>query len=147
MTACVLALGIITCTSTAPRLTPTEAARILVASSAPYAYVPPVPLDGPIVVTNHSRPGDGPWEWPEPQPARRLDGTLLTTPPTMYGVSRWRGFSAYPPAGRISRNRGESDDCGSGDHIGESTAIVEPVRGLTVTHVSEIHNLPFLREG
>ena len=101
MTACVLALGIITCTSTAPRLTPTEAARILVASSAPYAYVPPVPLDGPIVVTNHSRPGDGPWEGPEPQPARRLDGTLLTTPPTMYGVSLWPGFSAYSPAGRI----------------------------------------------
>ena len=107
MTACVLALGIITCTSTVPRLTPTEAVRIFVASSAPYVHVSPMPLGGPVVVTSRSRPGDGPWEWPEPQPWRRLDGTLLTAPPTMYGVSRWRGFSAYSRAGRISRNQGK----------------------------------------
>jgi hypothetical protein len=110
MTACVLALGIITCTSTVPRLTPTEAARILVASGGPYVYVPPIQRDGPVVVTNRSRAGDGPWEWPKPQPARRLDGTLLTTPPTIYGIARLRGFNDYSPARRHPRGPRRTDD-------------------------------------
>lgn len=97
MTTCALVLGIITCTSTAPKLTPAEAVRVFTAASTPSMYVPPAPLYGPVVATTGSRPGASPWDWPKPRPARRLDGTLLTTPPTIYGLPPWWAFRHYPP--------------------------------------------------
>lgn len=41
----------------------------------PVPYVPPA--EGYVAHT--------PWEWPEPAPRRRLDGTLLSDPVTVYG--------------------------------------------------------------
>lgn len=89
MTTCALLLGIITCTSTAQRPTPADAVRILTASSPPYVYVLPAPRYGPVVAATGSRSGAGPWDWPEPTYARRLDGTLLTMPPAVYGAQPW----------------------------------------------------------
>lgn len=48
-------------------------------------YVDQLP-DRPYRPNNMS----GPWDWPRSMPARRLDGTLLSQPPTVYGVpSYW----------------------------------------------------------
>jgi hypothetical protein len=65
-----------------PQLTPAEAAAIL----APHQYVaPPVctRCDGPYFASTGAK---GPLDWPEPAPARRLDGSLLTDPPAVYGA-------------------------------------------------------------
>lgn len=69
-----------------PQLTPTEAAAIL----APHQYVAPptcTRCDGPYFASTGSKGAtSGPWDWPEPMPARRLDGTLLMDPPAVYGA-------------------------------------------------------------
>jgi hypothetical protein len=38
----------------------------------------------------------GPWDWPEPAPARRLDGTLLSDPVTIYGQQPWFAGPYFP---------------------------------------------------
>lgn len=46
----------------------------------------PVPEGGPRVSsTGAAGPTLGPWAWPEPSEPRRLDGTPLWQPPTVYG--------------------------------------------------------------
>jgi len=95
MTTCILVLGIISCVLTAPRPTPAEAAKILTASSPPYVYVAPAPRAyGPIFVASHRQ------QRPEPMPERRLDGTLWTDPPVIYGLPPWW---AYRPGIRRTR--------------------------------------------
>ena len=42
---------------------------------------------GPTAVVIASGPTAGPWDWPKPAPARRLDGTLLSEPVTTYGAA------------------------------------------------------------
>ena len=85
MTTCVLVLGIITCVSTAPRLTPAEAAAIL----APHQFVYVAPVDplGPQSFVIRAKP-------PKRLPERtRLDGTPLWLPPRVYGLPP---FYPYP---------------------------------------------------
>ena len=69
-----------------PQLTPAEAAAIM----APHQYMAPlicVQCDGPYFASTGSKGAtSGPWEWPIPAPQRRLDGTLLTDPPALYGA-------------------------------------------------------------
>jgi hypothetical protein len=76
--------------SSAPPLSPEEAARILARSPglsnwANRANLPPAAPDGPTVTVIDSSPTAGPFgefeAFPEP---RRLDGTLLSQPPDWY---------------------------------------------------------------
>jgi hypothetical protein len=77
---------------TGPKLTPAEAARVL-AQSPGLANVANYPMfpDGPRVVIISSTPGAlGPLNFPPSSPPRRLDGTLLDLPPTVYGLPPYR---------------------------------------------------------
>jgi hypothetical protein len=81
-----------------PRLTPAEAARVLRESPVPSNWTVPPPIwpAGPRVYVIPGTPAEGLWPWPAPRPARRLDGTLLSEPPVVYGLpSRFR--DRYPP--------------------------------------------------
>ena len=95
MTCTIIGAVAVSCFVTGPKPSPAEAARILTASVPPFVYVPPSPRQlGPFFASIAStRPTAGPWAWPEPSPARRLDGTLLTDPPTIYGLPPWYRYS------------------------------------------------------
>lgn len=63
-------------------LDPAAAAAVL----KPFAFAPCVDCDGPHVVIVNSQPGALSWlEFPASHPARRLDGTLLSDPLSVYG--------------------------------------------------------------
>lgn len=60
------------------------------ASLKAHEYRLPVEYRGPSVFsTNTKGPTLGPWEFPAERPARRLDGTLLSDPPTVLGLPWW----------------------------------------------------------
>ena len=50
---------------------------------------PPLPVGPTWAATGTLTPTAGPWLWPEPSQARRLDGTLLSQPPDIYGFPGW----------------------------------------------------------
>jgi hypothetical protein len=79
-----------------PKQTPAEAVAIL----TPHQYVAPTVCrcEGPtVVVVGTKTPTLGPWDFPEPTPARRLDGTRVDDPPTVYGIPPyWSMFPFYP---------------------------------------------------
>jgi len=51
---------------------------------------------GPMVSSTGAKaPTPGPWDWPEPRPERRLDGTLLSDPVSIYGLTPFPYFP-YP---------------------------------------------------
>jgi hypothetical protein len=84
MTSCVLVMGIITCTDLPPKLTPAEAAAIV----APHQFIggSTIPYRPPVESVQTS-PTAGPFgEFKEHAPARRLDGSLLSDPPLIYGL-------------------------------------------------------------
>ena len=83
MTTCTLVLGLIQCVIVGPVLTPAQAAAILAPHE--FVYVAPLPAGGPVLTVARSKTGS-PWDWPELRPKRRLDGTLLSDPPTVYGI-------------------------------------------------------------
>jgi len=87
MTCTIIAL-VVTCIGTPmPKQTPTQAVAILRHAIPPYV-APVVLLTGPRWAETLSKgPTLGPWEFPEPRPARRLDGTLLSDPVAQYGIS------------------------------------------------------------
>lgn len=110
-------------TDCALHLTPTAAADTL-ARIAPFIPCP----DCEQVFTSHSTPGALSWlAFPAERPARRLDGTLLSDPPTLYGgvthvpywtwpaslvadprargVQRWRTDTAPMESGRDASGR------------------------------------------
>jgi hypothetical protein len=76
--------------------TPAEAITILQS----HQYQTPVVCrcDGPTVtILSTKTPTLGPWDFPEPTPARRLDGTRVDDPPTVYGIPPyWSVFVSYP---------------------------------------------------
>lgn len=82
-----------------------EAVKILLQRKPPYQeerpYDPP-PNGNPIV----SSGGASPKDFPEPRPARRLDGTLLSDPITIYGTP-WYFNPPYYPHQWVHTNRGE----------------------------------------
>lgn len=55
--------------------------------------------DGPYIAsTGATSPYAGPWDWPAERPARRLDGTLVDSPPIVYGAQPWfysRGYALH----------------------------------------------------
>jgi hypothetical protein len=67
---------------TGPKLTPQQAADIM----RPHQFVP-VPTCNDCTGPYFASTG---WKPPAPLPPRRLDGTLLTDPPTVYGLPQWR---------------------------------------------------------
>jgi hypothetical protein len=77
------AQGRMSFTSSAPKLTPQEAADIM----RPHQYVAPPPApDGPHVYVINSTPGAASWlSFPPERPRIRLDGTPITQAPTVYG--------------------------------------------------------------
>jgi len=83
-------------TSSAPPLTPAEAAAIV----SRLEHLPPPVIcsgcDGPKIFIIGSRPGASSWlDFPPESPRRRLDGTLLTDPPATYG---WSPSVLFVPA-------------------------------------------------
>jgi hypothetical protein len=54
-------------------------------------------IDSTSVQTTSS----GPWDWPQSAPRRRLDGSLLSDPPAVYGLPLW--FYVHQRAG-VSRH-------------------------------------------
>jgi len=51
---------------------------------------------GPTVSSTGAKASTpGPWDWPEPRPERRLDGTLLSDPVSIYGLTPFPYFP-YP---------------------------------------------------
>lgn len=71
---------------TGPKLTPAQAAEILRTAQGQSNRTNIVWSDGPrIAVIGTSEPNAGPWKFPAPAPPRRLDGTLLSDPVTLYG--------------------------------------------------------------
>jgi len=105
-TFCTIVVALVSCTiDPATRSTPADAAAILAASRPPVVAPSPRflladgwpsfdPRIGPI-------DADGPFRWPVPRaPARRLDGTRLSDPVTVYGAPdrfRGRGPGAWRP--------------------------------------------------
>jgi hypothetical protein len=77
--------------SSAPRLTPQEAADVLRRLDTPAnitLHPPCSDCDGPKVFVLASTPGAASWlTFPPESPRRRLDGTLLSDPPTVYGFN------------------------------------------------------------
>lgn len=86
MTLTIVALAALVAQAPAPRPSPEEAVRILTHSVPPFnpSAVPPSTPHRVISEVRSKGPTTGPWDWPEPRPARRLDGTLLTDPPAFY---------------------------------------------------------------
>jgi hypothetical protein len=82
-TACVVVAGVMHCIiSQTPPVTAAEAAAIL----KPHEYVYIETNDGPNWFSSlQEEPTPGPWQFPTPAPARRLDGTLISDPPALYG--------------------------------------------------------------
>jgi hypothetical protein len=85
----------------APPPSPATWAGLLSRQWVPPPENPPVWEPAPPRWTNNPA---GPWEWPEPTQARRLDGTYLSDPVQVYGTT----WPIYGPrhthrAGRRSR--------------------------------------------
>lgn len=76
-----LALGFICMMG--PKLTPQQAADILRPNQ--FQASAPAPTGPRVTFTGATGPSLGPWEFPAPQPPRRLDGTLLSDPVQVYG--------------------------------------------------------------
>jgi hypothetical protein len=73
--------------------------------------------DGPYFASTGAKtPYAGPWDWPEERPARRLDGTLVDSPPIVYGELPWfypRGYawhSGFSERERMRANQRRRDD-------------------------------------
>lgn len=77
-----------------PPPTQAEALRVLreMPSVTNVARWPEPPAgNGPrVTFTGATGPTLGPWAWPAPLPATRLDGTPLWLPPAVYGQPAWR---------------------------------------------------------
>jgi hypothetical protein len=73
-----------------PKLTPEQAAQTLrgLPSDMTDRFVC-VDCYGPSVVI---APSESSKTWPTPEPARRLDGSLLTDPPVIYGLPLYWPF-------------------------------------------------------
>lgn len=85
---CSVVAAVVSCLMSAPKPSPDAAMKIWTAASTPLATQLPKletrPDSYPLV--SGSKPSVGPWEFPPERPARRLDGTLLSEPPVVYGV-------------------------------------------------------------
>lgn len=69
-----------------PKLTPAQAADVMRNAGGVANRTNVVTHQGPtFAVTSSTEPSAGPWAFPPPTPARRLDGTLLSDPITIYG--------------------------------------------------------------
>ncbi len=77
---CVIIAALVSCSGLQP-VSPAAALQVLEARRAPYVYTPPA--QGPTVVIVGTR------EAPAPHVDRRLDGTLVTDPPQVYGLPIW----------------------------------------------------------
>ena len=61
--------------------------------------------DGPYFAsTGATTPYAGPWDWPAERPARRLDGTLVDSPPIVYGAQQY-----FPYYGGYALHSGVSE--------------------------------------
>lgn len=106
---CVLLAAVISCTGTAPKMTPAEVATLL----APHQFVAiPEQQNPDQIVVIASSVTAGPYgEFPAPRPSVRLDGTPLWLPPTVYGdvrrhsVARQSDRRVTRPALRTDRPR------------------------------------------
>lgn len=99
-------------TWTGPRLTPAEAAAVLANCGSCLSNVAARPAlpEGPRVVVVGSRPGALGWlDFPPERPARRLDGTLLSDPPAVYGLPPWYGITVVAPHAPHSSTPRESN--------------------------------------
>ena len=109
MTTCSIVAAIVSCILHGPVLSPRQAVDIFQSSMTPFVYVAPLPprLPEPISVAAPQRANmSGPWDWPEPRPERRLDGTLLSDPPTVFGIQPWYPYLLGPyPAYRPPQPR------------------------------------------
>ena len=83
MTTCILVLNLIHCVVVGPVPTPAQAAAILAPHQ--FVYMAPRPAGGPFLTVARSKTGPA-WDRRELHPKRRLDGTLLSDPPTVYGI-------------------------------------------------------------
>jgi hypothetical protein len=61
-----------------------------------FKSLPEAPKGPTVFIMGSSSPQAGPWAFPPPAPARRLDGTLLDSPVTVYG-SMYESYRRYPP--------------------------------------------------
>lgn len=85
---CTIIAALVSCVGIGgPRPSPEAAVAALKGTVAPYVYVEPAPR-GPVFVVIGREPSAGPWAFPAPAPERRLDGTLASRPPVVYGS--WR---------------------------------------------------------
>jgi hypothetical protein len=91
MTTCIVAL-VISCTNTAPRLTPTEAVRVLTNSVAP--YVAPLPLPDAYALASRAQviPHDPAWPFltpPTPTAPLAPPWRVTTVITTNHGVQTY----------------------------------------------------------
>lgn len=100
MTECIITLLLLTCPDM-PKLSPAEAAAILAPhqfQAAPL-HVSPAPRDRvttPKVERSKGVHGSGPFGDFKPfPPRRRLDGTLLSTPPLILGLPTYHPYNMY----------------------------------------------------
>lgn len=81
-----------------PPPTQAEALRILRESpglSNVANWPEPRPAAGPrVTFSGATGPTLGPWDWPAPRPATRLDGSPLWLPPAVYGLPWWAQLSS-----------------------------------------------------
>lgn len=72
---------------TGPTLTPAQGAEILRTAGGVANRTNVRTYEGArVVIFGGNVPTAGPWKFPAPAPPRRLDGTLLSDPVTVYGV-------------------------------------------------------------
>ena len=95
METCITLLAGMLCMSGPPTTTAAEAAAILAPHQFEYA-APVEPVFHDMTGIAPYTPGSGPFgPFPEPPPRRRLDGTLLTTPPQILGLPFYHPYSMY----------------------------------------------------
>lgn len=102
------AQGRIVVSSSQPALSPADAVAVLTGgpglANRTYAPDPWLPA-GPLVASTGAQgPSLGPWDFPQPTPARRLDGTLLSEPAQVYGWNPTYGI-VIVPGGHSRGNR------------------------------------------
>lgn len=87
MLSLIFAAQVMTVVASAPPVSPEDAAKIFAASSTREHQVAlPAAPRGPRITIVGSTPGALGWlAFPAERPARRLDGTLLAQPATVYG--------------------------------------------------------------
>ena len=103
MTECILTLLLLTC-PTPVTSSAAEAAAIL----APHQFKATVSYERPVRDLTPPKPrsltgrGSGPFgDFPPPKPRRRLDGTLLTTPPQILGLPAYHPYNIYRSYGVV----------------------------------------------